>query len=278
MLCPSASGVLQAKLGAEGCAAFDLNAACSGFVYGLTTANSLISTGVYDRVLLVGAERLSRWMNYADRTTSVLFGDGAGAVVLQPSTGGAGILATTLGNNGTWGSSLIVPGSGTSVSFIEAERDHSQNALFMDGQDVFKKAVAHMADAGSAVLAQAGLTVADVDLVIPHQANQRIMEAVARRLDLTEQQLFSNIASYGNTSAASIPLALTEALEGGRITPGAVVLLVAFGGGLSWGAVLLEWGDRVEPLEGSTAELEPTDAPVFDLLADNFAYFGGGPS
>ncbi len=276
MLVPSASGVLQSKLGADGCAAFDLNAACSGFVYGVTTASALITTGAYDRVLVVGAERLSRWMDYSDRATSVLFGDGAGAVVMEAQDGDAGVLATTLGNNGSWGDSLTVPGSGSSVSFVDAERDHSQNALIMDGQEIFKKAVSHMAAAANEVLEKAGMTVADVDLVIPHQANQRIMEAVARRLRLSETQLFSNIESYGNTSAASIPLALSDAISAGRVRPGAIVLLVAFGGGLSWGAVLMKWGDRVHPIETSAAELDASDHDVFGLLADNFAYFGGG--
>ncbi|NNC42720.1 MAG: 3-oxoacyl-ACP synthase, partial [Acidimicrobiia bacterium] len=156
-------------------------------------------------------------------------------------------------------------------------RDHSQNALVMDGQDIFKKAVSHMAAAATEVLEKAGMTVADVDLVVPHQANQRIMEAVARRLRLSDTQLFSNIESYGNTSAASIPLALDEAIGTGRVQSGAIVLLVAFGGGLSWGAVLMKWGDRVEPIGTSGAELDATDQDVFSLLADNFNYFGGGP-
>ncbi len=277
MLLPSASGVLQAKLGADGCAAFDLNAACSGFVYGVTTASSLIATGAYDRVLVVGAERLSRWMNYSDRATSVLFGDGAGAVVMEASAGDAGVLATTLGNNGSWGDALTVPGSGSSVSFVEGEKDHSQNALIMDGQEIFKKAVSHMAASASEVLEKVGMGVEDVDLVVPHQANQRIMEAVARRLRLRDEQLFTNIESYGNTSAASIPLALNEAISSGRIRPGSVVLLVAFGGGLSWGAVLLKWGERVEPVSISDADLTTPDDDVFGLLADNFSYFGGGP-
>jgi len=278
MIVPSASAVLQARLGAEGCAAFDLNAACSGFVYGVTTAASLIATGTYDKVLVVGAERLSPWMNYTDRNTSFLFGDGAGAVVMEPSAGECGVLSTTLGNNGSWGESLIVPGSGSSVSFVAAEADHTFNALVMDGGDVFKKAASHMASAASEVLEDAGYTVDDVDLVIPHQANQRIMDAVARRIKLPEGKLFSNIESYGNTSAASIPLALSEAMDQGRIQPGSLVLFVAFGGGLSWGAVLVRWGDRVEPIARSDAALDPTDRAVFDLLEDNFEYFGGGPS
>lgn len=287
MIVPSASAVLQAKLGAQGCAAFDLNAACSGFVYGVTTAAGLIAARTYDRVLVVGAERLSHWMDYSDRTTSLLFGDGAGAVVMEASQDGAsqdganhdgaGVLSTTLGNNGSWGESLIVPGSGSSISFVASEADHSNNALIMDGGDVFKKAASHMAAAANEVLEEAGYTVDDVDLVIPHQANQRIMDAVGRRLKLPEGKLYSNIASYGNTSAASIPLALSEAMQQGRIHPGSLVLFVAFGGGLSWGAVLLRWGDRVEPIALSDATLDPADTDVMGLLADNFEYFGGGP-
>ena len=172
---------------------------------------------------------------------------------------------------------MIVPGSGSSVSFVDAEADHRQNALVMDGQDVFKKAASHMADAAAEVLERTGHTVDDVDLVIQHQANQRIMDAVARRLRLPDDRLYSNIASYGNTSAASIPLALSEAMEAGRITPGSLVLFVAFGGVLAWGAVLVRWGDRTEPLGRVDSSLEPTEDSVFELLADNFGYFGGGP-
>ena len=220
---PSAAATVQAKLGASKAAAMDLNAACSGFIFAVSTADQMIRSGSMRRVLVVGAEKLSYWLDFSNRSTSVLFGDGAGAVVLEASDEEGGLLAFELGSDGTAGDLLCVPSSGT-----EGHPDRTVlPTILMEGPEVFRRAVIAMGDSSVRVIEKAGLSVDDVDLLIPHQANVRIIDATVRRLSLDPAKVFVNIASYGNTSAATIPIALTEALEAGRIQPGSRVLLAA---------------------------------------------------
>ncbi len=273
-LLPSAATMVQAKIGATNAAGMDLNAACSGFIFGLGTADQMIKAGSMDTVLIIGAEKLSYWLDFTNRATSVLFGDGAGAVVVQAveSEDGAGLLSFELGSDGTAGDLLCVPGSGT-----EGRPDETElSSILMEGRDVFRRAVTAMGDSSARVVAEAGLSFDDVDLLIPHQANVRIIDATARRLELEPERVYVNIASYGNTSSATIPIALTEALEEGKIEPGATIVFTAFGGGFTWAAAVYRWGSRVEPLGESDAELPPNEATALELLAGNIALHGVG--
>jgi 3-oxoacyl-[acyl-carrier-protein] synthase III len=269
---PSTASVVQKHLGAWNAAAMDLNAACSGFVYGLVVGTNMIRGGTNKVVLLVGVEKLHHIMDFTDRSTCVLFGDGAGAVVLEPSGGPAGVLSSNLGMDGGVGHILEVPVDGTQGD--RKQLDPRESGINMEGQEVFRRAVTKMGESSVAALTDAGLGLDDVDLLIPHQANVRIIDATARRLGLDDSKVFVNIASYGNTSAATIPVALAEALEEGRIGPGNVVVFTAFGGGLSWGSVVYRWGERVEPLGESDAELPPPDRTTLELLQPNFDFFG----
>ena len=271
-LIPSAASLVQDKMGAGRAAAMDLNAACSGFIFGMVTAQQMIATGAFQRVLVIGAEKLHYFLDFTDRSTSVLFGDGAGAVVLEDSEEPGGLLAFELGSDGSAAELLCVPGSGT-------EGDPGVNhrtAVQMEGPEVFRRAVAAMGDASSRVLTEAGLSIDEVDLLIPHQANIRIIDATMRRLRLDPARVFINIASYGNTSAATIPIAITEALEQGRIRPGSNLVFAAFGGGLTWAAAAYRWGDRIEPLGRSKAELLCSDAGAMELLQPNIDLHGKG--
>ena len=234
MVFPSSACILQNKLGVAGCPAFDVQAVCSGFVYALTLADSLIKTGSAKRALVVGAEVFSRILDFSDRTTCVLFGDGAGAVVLEASDV-PGILATDLHADGKHVDILCVPGhvSGGKVS--------GSPMLTMDGQAVFKLAVGVLEDAARAVLAKAGKTEADIDWLIPHQANIRIMQSTAKKLKLSMDKVVVTVEQQGNTSAASIPLALDVAVRSGKIKKGDTLMLEGVGGGFTWGAVLLDY-------------------------------------
>ena len=276
-LMPSAAGLVQDKLGATSAGAYDQNAACSGFLYSLISASGMVVSGVIDTALVIGADMLTHLLNFNDKSTAVLFGDGAGAVVLQATEEDAGIVASQMGSDGSVAKILWVEGSGSATGHAEVERNHQIAAISMNGPEVFKRAVKAMGDSAAAVMEHAGWTVDDVDLLVPHQANVRIIDATARRLKLDSSKVFVNIGSYGNTSAATIPIALTEAVESGRVQPGSKLVLVAFGAGLGWAATAIKFGARVTPLSEIDEELPPTDATVFELLADNFAYFGGGP-
>ncbi len=271
---PSTASKVQEIIGATGCAAMDLNAACSGFIYGLVVGTNMIRAGTNSRVLVIGAEKLSYHLNFADRSTCVLFGDGAGAVVLEPADSETGVLATELGLDGTARSLLEIPVSGT-----QGERrppDPETAGITMNGPEVFRRAVTTMGDAAVRVVEKSGLTLDDVDLLIPHQANTRIIDATARRLRLDRDKVFINIGSYGNTSAATIPVALAEAIEQDRITPGDVIVFAAFGAGLSWAAATVRWGDRVTPVATSDAALPPTDRTAMELIQPNIDFFGLG--
>jgi len=234
MVFPSTACIVQAKLGAAGCQAFDLQAVCSGFVYALTVADAMIRSGAATRALVIGAEIFSRLLDFNDRTTCVLFGDGAGAVVLEASAT-PGILATDLHADGRHVGILCVPGS------VAHGRAVGDPLLKMDGQAVFKLAVGVLESAARRVLEKAGRTEADLDWLIPHQANIRIMHGTARKLKLPLERLVVTVDEHGNTSAASIPLALDDAVRRGRVRHGDTVMLEGVGGGFTWGAVLLDF-------------------------------------
>lgn len=238
---PSTACIVQHQLGAAHAAAFDLAAACSGFIYAVTVVAPLIETGRYRNALVIGGDLVSRITDYSDRGTCILFGDAVGAVVLQPVPAGCGILATYLRADGSGGPLLTVPAGGSrKPASLETLQSH-EHYLHMNGNEVYKFAVRAIDDAVTTVLDHAGLNTSDIALIVPHQANLRIIEAAAKRLDIPQDRWAINIQEYGCTSAASIPLALNEAQQAGRIHEGDVVALVGFGGGLTWGAVLLRW-------------------------------------
>jgi len=241
MAFPSTACILQDKLGAKGAAAFDLSAACSGFVYGLATATSFIKTGIYNNALIIGADCLSRITDYTDRNTCVLFGDGAGAVVIGEVPEGRGFLSFDLGAEGAGGSLLKLEAGGSRLPASADTLENKQHYIYMNGREVFKFAVRVMGTATVDVLEKAGLSKDDIDLFVPHQANVRIIQSAMQRLDLPEEKVVVNVHKYANTSAASIPLALVEAAEEGRMKEGDRVLMVGFGGGLTWGASVLVW-------------------------------------
>ncbi|MGW8956215.1 beta-ketoacyl-ACP synthase III [Paenibacillus sp. NPDC055715] len=241
MAFPSTACILQDKLGAKGAAAFDLSAACSGFVYGLATATSFIKTGIYNNALIIGADCLSRITDYTDRNTCVLFGDGAGAVVIGEVPEGRGFQSFDLGAEGAGGGLLKLEAGGSRLPASADTVENKQHYIYMNGREVFKFAVRVMGTATVDVLAKAGLSKDDIDLFVPHQANVRIIQSAMQRLDLPAEKVVINVHKYANTSAASIPLALVEAAEEGRMKEGDRVLMVGFGGGLTWGASVLVW-------------------------------------
>lgn len=271
-LLPASAARLQEKLGAVNAAAFDLNAACSGFLYSLVVGASMIKAGTHRRVLVVGAEKLSRLLDFTDRSTAVLFGDGAGAVVLEATDEPVGLLTSELGLDGSVQDILHTPRSGSAGDIMPPSPEES--GIRMNGPEVFRRAVVTMGEASARVVAGAGLTVDDIDLFVPHQANTRIIDAAVRRLGLPDSKVFVNIASYGNTSAATIPVALAEAVEAGRVRPGANVLFAAFGAGLTWGAAVVRWGERVTPIAEIDVDLPATDLDSQALLQPNFDFFG----
>jgi len=238
---PSTASVVQHRLGASHAAAFDLAAACSGFVYALSVAAPLVGVGQYRNAVVIGGDLLSRITDYTDRTTCVLFGDAAAAVVLQPVPEPRGILASYLRSDGEGAPLLTVPAGGSRKPATQDTVQGREHFLRMQGSEVFKFAVRAVEDAVMTALGQAGLTKADISLIIPHQANLRIIEAAAKRLDISLERWAVNIQEYGCTSAASIPLAMTEAHQAGRIKEGDIVMMVAFGGGLTWAATVLRW-------------------------------------
>ncbi|MBV9215206.1 MAG: ketoacyl-ACP synthase III [Acidobacteria bacterium] len=238
---PSTGALIQAELGATNAAGMDLFAACSGFIYGITMVESMIRTGQINYALVIGAEILTKYVDYTDRGTCVIFGDGAGAAVLGPVEGGKGILSTKIRSDGRYEEQLYARGGGTRLGTSHETIDNREHFFRMKGNEVFKVAVRSMADISNEMLEKAGYTTADVDLVIPHQANQRITEAVASRLDVPMDKVYSNIADMGNTSSASIPIAMDECIQAGRIREGSLVLLTAFGGGITWGASVIRF-------------------------------------
>jgi 3-oxoacyl-[acyl-carrier-protein] synthase-3 len=238
---PSTGCIVQAELGANNAAAMDIVAACSGFLYGVSLADSMIRTGQVRNAVVVGAEILTQYVDYTDRQTCVLFGDGAGAAVLGPADDGRGILASKIKSDGRYEEQLFSPGGGTRKKPTADTLAAGDHYFKMKGNELFKVAVRSMAEVSRAVLEEAGVKSSDISLFIPHQANQRITEAVADRLKVDMSRIYSNIAVHGNTSSASIPIALDECVEAGRIKEGDLVLMASFGGGVTWGAVLMRW-------------------------------------
>lgn len=241
-LLPAAASMIQHQLGAEHAAAFDLRAGCAGFVYGLTVGTQFIATGMYRHVLVIGAEIISKFVDWQDRNTCILFGDGAGAVVLQASEQPTGLLTCCLGSNGADYDALFMPGGGSKHPFSQEVLDRGWHHIQMDGKRLYRFAVTTPTQVAFEALAAAGLSPEDVTLLIPHQANARIVEGMCKRLGVSEEKVMLNIDKYGNTSAASIAIALCEAAEEGRMNPGDHILLLGFGAGLTWAIGVVRWG------------------------------------
>lgn len=237
---PSTACLLQKKLGARSVASFDLSAACTGYLYGLSVASAFVETGRYKNVLLVGVDLLTKVVDWSDRNTCVLFGDGAGATLIQPVEEG-GVIDTVLGADGGAAKMLYQPCGGSRIPISEEAIREGKHYLYMNGREIFKYAVREMTNSCIRVLEKVGLQSDDVSLVIPHQANMRIIEATASRLGISMDRFYINIQKYGNTSAATIPIAIHEAKQEGRLKPGDIALFTAFGSGLTWGASLVQF-------------------------------------
>ncbi len=263
-LIPNIASKVQRNLGAVKAAAFDLNAACTGFVYGLETATRMIQAGNYQHALVIGAEHLSFYLDWSKRDTAVLFGDGAGAVVLSKTEQPVGLLESQIGCDSDGRDSLSIPLFGTAMDRFDPDNGFF-NFSFI-GKDIFKRAVKGMGAAASKVLSRANMTHEDIDVVIPHQANKRIIEALCEHANIPLEKAFINIEKYGNTSAATVPIALCEAVEQGKIKPNSNILTAAFGAGLTWGAAHIKWGERVEPLRQSDAKLPKCEKTALQLL------------
>jgi 3-oxoacyl-[acyl-carrier-protein] synthase-3 len=263
-LCPNTASLIADALGARNAAALDINSACTGFLYGLHIGTNLIRTGAHKKVLVIGGEFISHYMNWSRRDVAVLFGDACGAVVLEATDKPVGLISAKIGCEADAKYAIQITNLGSAYSRL------SEEFLYVgwnfEGQEVFKRAVKSMAQACADVLEEAGLSVDDVNLVVPHQANKRILDALAKRVGINEERVFVNVHKYGNTSAGTIPVALAEALEEGRIKPGDYVLSATFGAGLTWGAALIRWGDRVTPLQISDAELPHCDKTALEIL------------
>jgi 3-oxoacyl-[acyl-carrier-protein] synthase III len=265
---PNMASGIQRRIGAEGCGAMDLNTACTSFLYGLSAANAMIRTGTIRNALVIGAEIISPFMDWHDRNVAVLFGDGAAAVVLQRSEEPGGLLAEKLGCYGESREILRIHGMGGAYANKDWLVGHTQWQF--EGQEIFKKAVGGMVGACEHVLRTTGTESQQVDIVIPHQANLRIIDAVAKRAGVPAEKVFVNVQRYGNMSAATVPVALCEALEAGRIHAGSLLLMPAFGGGLTFCAHLLRWGARTRPLDESTVELPPATESALTIVRRYF--------
>ena len=265
-LCPNVASRVQQLLGANRAAAMDVNTACTSFLYALSTATAMIKTGVVKSALVIGAEVISPIMDWSNRDVAVLFGDGAAAFYLEASDNEEGLLDQALGCYGEVRDILTVHGWGMQYANQGLQLGNS-NWQF-EGQEIFKRAVIGMVTATNDVLERNQLSSADIDLVVPHQANIRIIDAVAKRADIPPDKVFVNVQRYGNMSAATAPIALVEAVEEGRVQPHSTLLMPAFGGGLSWCAHLLKWGARNQPLAHSEFELPPCDKTALELVQD----------
>ena len=241
MALPSTACLIQTQLGAKRAAAFDLVAACSGFIYSLTVADQFIRSGTAKRILIIGAELLSRYVDYTDRATCVIFGDGAGAAVIVPKDDGSGVLATRIQSDGDYAEYLYIPGGGTRHPATHESIDARLHYIKMKGNELFKIAVRNMCEISNLVFNEARLKANDINLLVPHQANQRIADAVADRLGIPPEKVYGNIERIGNTSSASIPIALDECLKANRIKKNDIVMFVSFGAGVTWGATLVKW-------------------------------------
>jgi len=261
---PNMASWLQNRLGAHGSGAMDINTACTSFLYGLTTASSMIKTGVVKNALVIGGELISPMMDWTNRNVSVLFGDGCAAVILQATTREEGVMADHLGCYGEVRGILQVHGMGTRYAnrgWVLGDTD-----WVFEGQEIFKRAVIGMSHACEAVLSSRGLAPDDVHLVVPHQANLRIIEAVVKRAGIPMERCYVNIQRYGNMSSATVPVALVESLEDGRVASGCNLLLTGFGAGLSWSAHVLRWGERTVPLGESDVQLPPCERTALEMV------------
>lgn len=261
---PNQASAIQQRLGARRAAAMDVNTACTSFLYAWSTANALVRTGVVANALVLGGEVISRFMDWSNRNVAVLFGDGCAALVIEATDREEGLLGEKLGCDVDGRDTLVIQGMGS--RYADFARRMGVTEWVFDGPEIFKRAVNGMAQASVQVLATHGAGAADVDLLVPHQANLRIIDAVARRLEIPAERAFVNVQRYGNMSAATVPVALVEALEEGRIRPGALLLLPAFGAGLTWCAHLARWGSRTTPLGSSAAELPPGSSTGLELV------------
>jgi 3-oxoacyl-[acyl-carrier-protein] synthase III len=259
----SASGVQQ-RIGATHAAAFDVNTACTSFMYGLSIGSSMIKTGIVRNALVIGVELISQYMDWENRNVAVLFGDGAAAVVLQTTVAETGVIAEKLQCYADARQILRVRGMGTMYANLGVP--FGQTRWDFDGQEIFRKAVQGMSDASLDVMRRAAVTMDDIALVVPHQANLRIIDAVAKRAGAAADKVFLTVRKYGNMSSATAPVALVEAVEAGRVPPGSLVLMPAFGGGLTLSAHLLRWGDRTTPLRPCDAELPPSPKSALELV------------
>jgi len=273
---PSTAAATQLAIGAHNAGVFDLNAGCTGFLYGLSVGTSMIKAGDSKRILLIGAERIMWFLNWAHRNTAVLFGDGAGAVVLEASDEPLGLMASKLGCDATAAETLKIPGFGTAANRFQT--DYQRLEIQFDGREIFRRAVKGMQEASNEVLERSGVAAADIDLVVPHQANRRIIDSLAHHLGVSDDKVMINIDKYGNTSAATVPIALTEALEAGRLKPRSNVLMAAFGAGLTSGAAIIKWGPRVTPVAESDAELPPCSQSALEILAPAIAANNAEPA
>lgn len=238
---PSTSCFIQTALGAKNCAAFDLSAACSGFLFGLCTAEQFIITGKYKRILVIGVELLSRWVDWQDRTTCIIFADGAGAAVVVPSENDRGIIASSIHTDGNFADYLYIPAGGTKFVTSHKTIDERLHYIKMRGNELFKVAIRYMESVAREVLDSANIKIEDIDLFIPHQANQRISVAVAERLNVPMSKVYSNIDRIGNTSSASIPIALDEVNRANKIKEGDLILLASFGAGVTYAGTIIRW-------------------------------------
>jgi 3-oxoacyl-[acyl-carrier-protein] synthase-3 len=263
---PNQASGIQVRLGAKKAASMDVNTACTSFLYGLSTATAMIRTGVVRNALVLGGELISAFMDWNNRGVSVLFGDGCAAVVLEATDREEGLLAERLGCDSDARQTLVVEGMGT--RYANYTRMYGDTNWIFEGQEIFKRAVLGMSGACADVLQSRHLSAEDIDLVVPHQANLRIIEAVAKRAGMPMEKVFVNVHRYGNMSAATVPVALVEAVEEGRVKPGSMLLLPAFGAGLTWCAHLVRWGDRVTPIGSSDAELPPCDRTGLEMVRE----------
>jgi 3-oxoacyl-[acyl-carrier-protein] synthase-3 len=259
----SASGVQQ-RIGATQAAAFDVNTACTSFMYGLSIGSSMIKTGIVKNALIIGVELISQYMDWDNRNVAVLFGDGAAAMVLKESQSESGVIAEKLQCYADARQILRVRGMGTMYANMGVQ--YGQTSWDFDGQEIFRKAVQGMSEASLDVLKRAGVSIDEVGLVVPHQANLRIIDAVAKRAGASPEKVFLTVQKYGNMSSATAPVALVEAVEEGRVKPNSLVLMPAFGGGLTLSAHLLRWGERLTPLKVSDAELPPTSKTALEIV------------
>ncbi len=263
-LVPNSASAVQVRLGANHAAAFDVNTACTSFMYALSIGTSMIRTGIVNNAVIIGVELISRYMDWENRNVAVLFGDGAAAMVLQRSDAETGVIAEKLQCYADARQILRVRGMGTIYANLGVQ--YGQTAWDFDGQEIFRKAVHGMSEASVEVMKRAGVTMQDIEVIVPHQANLRIIEAVAKRAGAGMDKVFLNIRKYGNMSAATAPVALVEAVEQGRVKAGSLVLMPAFGGGLTLSSHLIRWGDRVTPLRESSAELPPCTKTALQMV------------